>query len=105
MAAQVGDRTWSTDPATKEALKIALPHIVDLIAQPEATAAPGHPLFNSPQEHARMIFVWIMKRLKESSDDVQRLGGDEFGKEILSQNSWLRNFPKAAAALKFEDDK
>ena len=85
---------------------MALPHIVDLIAHSDTPpAASAHPLFNSPQEHARMIFVWVTKRLRESADDIQRLGNDDFGRERLSQNSWLRNFPRAAAALKFEDGK
>jgi hypothetical protein len=89
-AATWRDKTWLNDAATAAALKKALPAIVDLFAVPEGEA--NHPLFSSPEEHARMIYIWLLKRLEER--------GDEHGTDWPAGHP-LRNFPKAAAALAY----
>jgi hypothetical protein len=91
-AAEHGGRTWRNDPATAQALKIALPLVVDLFKQPNDGPHEAHPLFKSPDEHAKMIFFWIMNRLKERGDEYRT--GWEPGHP-------LRNFPRAASALNF----
>jgi hypothetical protein len=95
-AAEHQGRTWRNDPATAQALKIALPLVVDLLAQPDKGPREAHPLFKSPEEHAKMIFFWILNRLKER--------GNEYGTEWEPGHP-LRNFPRAASALKFMIDK
>lgn len=94
-AANWKDRTWRNDPATTEALKRALPLIVDLLAPADgAESKPvSHPMFKSTDEHARMILFWILKRLRER--------GDEYGTDWPAGHP-LRNFPRAAAALDFK---
>jgi hypothetical protein len=88
------DRTWQNDPTTTQALKMALPIIIDYLAEFETRKhSDPHPFFKSPEEHARMICVWIWKRLKER--------GDEYGTD-WPRNHPLRNFPKAALALNID---
>jgi hypothetical protein len=90
MAASWQDLNWRNDPATRLALKMALPAIVDLLVPPEKSEKP-HPLFTKPYVHAQAILMWVHNRLRER--------GDEYDTDLLELNPFLRNFPKAAAAL------
>jgi len=93
-AADWNDRSWRDDPSTAHALKLAIPLIIDLLAQTkeEDLGRYEHPMFRSADEHARQIFFWIFNRLKER--------GDEYGSDWPAGHP-LRNFPRAAATLSF----
>ncbi len=102
-AASWQDRTWQTDPATKKALQLALPHIVELLAPADPSETlPSHPFYKSVDEHARMIFSWIVRRMSERGDEYE-----DARSRLLDGKGWpsghpLRNFPRAAAALNFK---
>jgi hypothetical protein len=91
-AADWNDRTWRDDASTANALKLALPIIIDLLAPHKEGSPYQHPMFGSVDEHARQIVFWIINRLKER--------GDEYGSD-WPKNHPLRNFPRAAATLNF----
>jgi hypothetical protein len=88
------DRTWRNDPGTMQALKIAVPLIIDLLAGGDGnTKHESHPLYGSVDQHAKQIFFWVLNRLKER--------GEEYGSDWPKGHP-LRMFPKAAASLNFK---
>jgi hypothetical protein len=94
-AAGWNGRTWRDDASTTLALKMAIPIIIDLLAQTGVENSNyEHPMFRSADEHARQIFFWVINRLKER--------GDEYGSAFRTGHP-LRNFPRAAAALNFSE--
>lgn len=95
-AANSGPRNWQNDPATTSALKIAIPAIIDYFAAlfPDKIST-AHPLYHSPEEHARTIYLWILQMIKLRGDEY----GDLWDAGHAPAGHPLRNFPRAAAAL------
>ena len=89
-----GGMNWRNNMSAFQALKLAIPQLLDLLAPPESASSELPPQFSTPDELAKHAVFWIWDSLDTANERL----ADEL--EYSSKNI-RQAYPKVARALGF----